>query len=543
MKKPQPLEDLFKDRFREFQPKPSQGLWSAIESKLWLSNFFKFGLTSINVYYTAAILATFVAATATFWPNSSAENETLLPATQTDVLSSQSQAIQTLPAAETRLSNQSQTLEKNINPSQSITPLTSTSISTSIPIAENPSIAESQHRPEDQNNKPDLQQTIEDISLKSEIQIHKSEPQIANEYLDLSIVKSESPAEIEHLDLTIVKSEPQAEIGQNDLPKVELELNDSENISNVAVADQSLLLPSETEEISSLEPAVQAVAPAPDKNRYSPWSFDLSTKALAYGVTYQSEDQELESALNLANLKNRAFDLEWNVNYTYGSWLLQSGLAYTKIQEDFRHNQVQINDSLIEYWDVFSAGTQTISDTMYWTFQFDSALSTYFYVPITSDSTFELMDSSFVSYTVSKEILTLYQNLNQYSYFEIPFSISRNFYSHPIGSSGKRLIHFGLRAGTRFSFFLNAKGKTILRNPEIDVFSLNQTQLPYLFSRIHVDLGAPVLYEINPRFSLLVEPNYRFSIQSAFGENQTVQVQQKGPGLKIGLRYHFVKII
>lgn len=523
MKKPQPLEDLFKDRFREFQPKPSQGLWSSIESKLWLSNFFKFGLTSINVYYTAAILATFVAATATFWPNSSAENETLLPTTQTDLLSMPADSADTdlLPKTPAEI-----TSTEN-HPSQSINPLTSSSISNSIPIAENPSDPEPQHRPEYQFNKQDLPQNIDDISLKSEIQI----------------LKSESKKEIGQIDLSISKSESPADIGQSDLPKSELELKDSENNSNEAVADQSLPLPSETEEISSLEPAVQIAAPAPDKNRYSPWSFDLSTKALAFGVTYQSEDQELASALNLANLKNRAFDLELNVNYTHGPWLFQSGLAYIQIQEDFRHNQVLIKDSSIEYWDVYSAGTQTITDTMYWTFQFDSTLSTYYYVPITSDSTFELMDSSFVSYTETKEILTLYQNLNHYSYFEIPLSVSRNFYSYPVGSSGKRLIHFGLRAGTRFSFFLNAKGKTILRNPEIDVFSLNQTRLPYLFSRIHVDLGAPILYEINPRFSLLLEPNYRFNIQSSFGKNQSVQVQQKGPGLKIGLRYHFVKII
>ena len=55
------IEDLFKDNFKDFKVEPSKNVWNKLKFKLWLQQFFNFGLSNFNVYYLTGIIVASVA--------------------------------------------------------------------------------------------------------------------------------------------------------------------------------------------------------------------------------------------------------------------------------------------------------------------------------------------------------------------------------------------------------------------------------------------------------------------------------------------------
>jgi len=54
------IEDLFRERFSDYEIKPSQALWGKIVQKLSHKEFLSFSLTRFNFYYLLAVLSMIV---------------------------------------------------------------------------------------------------------------------------------------------------------------------------------------------------------------------------------------------------------------------------------------------------------------------------------------------------------------------------------------------------------------------------------------------------------------------------------------------------
>ncbi len=569
MNKPNQVEDLFRKQFQDFEPKPSQGLWSAIEQQLSFKSFFKFALSSMNIYYAAAIVVSLVGVSILGWDKLQTETpaDTPISNPSQQEIPLQPESNQAIPSINPNTyTNENTTSISTADATQAIQPADQT------PISLNKQESTLSNEPQNQmdnlavlnqssattsDEQSDLHQPIEEASSS----IAAASNSLADNNIDKKTIAAEHSITLADIPEapsgTGTSNRSVPEPPQVNLPSSTTLPDAPHESTNPLLTNAigqhfflSILEKRTTNGIPLIPYNVSNVpARATDKaprlygwnRRYSPWSFDLSTQPSSYAFLYQSDDPILENALNIASQNGRSFNLELTVNYQYREWLFQSGIAWTGMQEDFNFLHQELITSTQESWDVYAAGTETLTDTLYWGFVFDSLASAYYYQPYTADSSITVYDSTLVVENTTSVEEQLYQHLNQYHYLEIPIHVNRNVLNIPFGLSHNGFLHVSLRAGARFGFFIKAQGLTLHRDPELGLLELENPDLPYLFSRIHLDFGVPLQVPMSPTLHLLFEPTYRMSVHSIFGKGHDVQVSQRGPGLKIGLRYFILR--
>ncbi len=569
MNKPNQVEDLFRKQFQDFEPKPSQGLWQSIEQQLSFKSFFKFALSSMNIYYAAAIVVSLVGVSILGWDKLQTDPPADTPISNPpqQEMPLQPESSQAIPSIHPNTyTNENTTSISTADATQAIQPANQTPISlnkqeptlsnepqnqmdNSALLSQSPTISS--------NERSDLHQPIEEatssIVAASNRMVDNSidKKTITTEHSTTLADRPEAPSSTG----TIISNVPEP---PHDVLSTPITLPDAPGESTnpllTNAIDQHFFLSFLEKRTTNGIPLIpynvsNGIARATDEaprlygwnRRYSPWSFDLSTQPSSYAFTYRSDDPILENALNGASQNGRSFNLELTVNYQYREWLFQSGIAWTGMQEDFNFLHQELITSTHESWDVYAAGSETLIDTLYWGFVFDSLASAYYYQPYTADSSVMVYDSTLVVENITSVEEQLYQHLNQYHYLEIPIHVNRNVLNIPFGLSHNGFLHVGLRAGARFGFFIKAQGLTLHRDNEIGLLELESPDLPYLFSRIHLDFGVPLQVPMSPTLHILFEPTYRMSVHSIFGKGHDVQVSQRGPGLKIGLRYFILR--
>jgi hypothetical protein len=71
-------DDIFKAKFRNFESKPDAGEWESLNAKLTKVNFFKFNISSFNIYYATLILSLTIVGSVFFFSENTAKNASVI---------------------------------------------------------------------------------------------------------------------------------------------------------------------------------------------------------------------------------------------------------------------------------------------------------------------------------------------------------------------------------------------------------------------------------------------------------------------------------
>ncbi len=307
------------------------------------------------------------------------------------------------------------------------------------------------------------------------------------------------------------------------------------------------------------------------KNSSSHWSINpyiafWGTNSKLKGSQY-FEDYELNNKDALSLGISRSYGL--GVNYDVKNWRFGSGLSYQIIQEKFTYDTEEIftktstkydlkesgfYNKIVEhmYYDVVTRHTMkvdtvdihytirkiekpeyTILDTI-WTYKTDTT------VTYTEDSIQKFdydtirvatYDTSFYQTTDTTIKINHYDNINKYSYLEIPIHLSYGF----------KIEKLTLRptVGVLIGIMINAKGYGISSENQQTVYRLKNSELPFANISISGMLGLGIEYQLKDNLSIYTQPFYRHNFNSVYQNSRPLQKRFYGLGLSLGMVYHF----
>jgi hypothetical protein len=261
------------------------------------------------------------------------------------------------------------------------------------------------------------------------------------------------------------------------------------------------------------------------------WSVDLYFAPFIFSDVLSSQAKYND----IVNLKKEA--VSQRINYSFGAnincnlnnWELQSGVAYSNLQENFDYVIRTLHIDTTESYE-YEYGGYFEYDTL-WFVNIDTLIATgdTLWVPHINSSWIETVDSTLI--TDIDTIVFQHPNeiLNRYSYLEIPlifgYSINREKFSYI------------LKGGIITGIFLNAKGKTFSLQSDNTVTDLTD-ELNFMKLNFTLYFSVGIIYKMSNNLNLLVEPFYRKSINSMF-DNYPISNKHRSYGIKIGMRFHF----
>jgi hypothetical protein len=278
---------------------------------------------------------------------------------------------------------------------------------------------------------------------------------------------------------------------------------------------------------------------------------------------------EYVSLTDNATSKSLSYSFGAQAHYDVNDWRVTTGLAYTSIYEEFNYQtekleaipvvkftlsengfytdvvenvyiKVYAKDKLkidtVQTWYTvheIEYDTYIVIDTV-WRYDFDTiiihgfdTLKTYTYDSVRVAT----YDTSYYNGVDTNVYSTFYQNVNKYTYLEVPLSIGYGF----------RFKRFTLRptVGAVFGVMLNAKGKGISLNNKNEVYNLSNSELPFMNLQITAYLGLGLEYRIHNGVDIFIQPFYRRSLTSLYQNSAIIEKRFTGIGANFGLTYHF----
>jgi len=299
------------------------------------------------------------------------------------------------------------------------------------------------------------------------------------------------------------------------------------------------------------------------------WSVSPKFSILTTQSDYKKSG-ERTVLLNNAHHSSMSYTAGIGINYNYKNFRLSSGVDYTQIAETFEYetNQYFVNSTerfnLFEktrYQEInehidYEVHTHTLyeMDTLemhytiekiehlnyqeidtVWHYKIDSTKITH----VDSVRTIRIDTTDVVLFDTSyyRTIDTLsvhtnqYQNINKYSYLEIPFSIG-------YGINWKK---WSLRPGIGgiVGIMLYAKGKGISMTDKNTVYEFTEKDLPFVNFQFSLLLSLSLEYKIEEQFSMMVQPLYRSNLNSMYQASYAEQKYMSGFGVNLGILYYF----
>lgn len=203
---------------------------------------------------------------------------------------------------------------------------------------------------------------------------------------------------------------------------------------------------------------------------------------------------------------NTLFGIKFN--YHIKNWVISSGLTYTTIGEKLNY---RITETIVE-----PNGGYFLVDTI-WVSIYDPDLG---WEPMVIG-----YDRTWVEEYVTEEINYKIENINTYSYFEVPILIAYNF------SKGRFAIRPAM--GISLGLLYSASGKLPTINPP-DFSELNgeSVYLKPMLCNLIFDLSFE--YSINQNYGIFIKPFYKKGLNSIY-KNYPLSGNYNNAGLKIGI--------
>ncbi len=298
------------------------------------------------------------------------------------------------------------------------------------------------------------------------------------------------------------------------------------------------------------------------------WSITPHVTAFGSNPNHISSTSETESLFNKTYTNELSYSFGLSANYDINNWRISSGLDYTIIQEEFNYETQKTETNPVKkytlnesgfYSDIYKNITYTYEyregftyDTVYtdytvikYEYNNYSVLDTVWRYKI--DSVFEqgtdtimhvrydtvrvaTYDTSYYNSIDTTIYTTYYQNINKYTYIEIPLSIGYAF----------NIKRFSIRptVGALFGIMLNAKGKGISMTNKNEVYNLSDMDLPFMNVQISMFVGIGLEYKIQDNLALSFQPFYRRNLNSIYSEESVLDKRFSGLGATFGLSFY-----
>ncbi|MCF8374132.1 MAG: PorT family protein [Bacteroidales bacterium] len=524
---------IFQKGFEGYTVEPSKSLWAAIKYKLWLQSFIRFGVGTFNVYYASTLLVASIVGGVAIVQNLPSSENTLL--SENEIFINEKLEI---PAwIETKDNYYPQEYFSDID------------LKTRI----------QNDRPEPLNEKsetkattlPQVSQPKPENSTMDDIGILSGQPGEAN---------GTGPKTSENLTLsTIATGNNKSNINSDDQltthaqgpEKLDLSSSEKEK-SNVEEANTGDIV-SAKEQIENIElPKIKeketlvydtiivydtliyydtvAIHQPKLKPRMN-MSIDIYGGPNTSYFKYAHAMAGFEDTLNHFTSASSGYQVGMNINLHLNRFEISTGLSYHQIEEDFAYEELTSENNPIEYWRYSNGEPLHEIDTVDQVFMFDSVNSSFVSMPVIHETWTAQIDSDYVEIPSWTHQVKNYDNLNKYTYLNIPLRLGYTFYD-------RDRVSLAARAGGNLGIFINAKGKGISWTDHKSVIQLDESDLPFMKTNFSWILGMAVNYRFDERLNFIVEPWYRGSLNSMFESNHPVSAKVNSLGINIGLRFH-----
>jgi hypothetical protein len=198
------------------------------------------------------------------------------------------------------------------------------------------------------------------------------------------------------------------------------------------------------------------------------------------------------------------------LSYNTSRFVIQSGIEYSSFRDlgDYMVN-MSTYDSVGYYYDIVG-------------FEID---------PNNPDSI--IFETHTVAVWDSVQHHSHQQTNNNYTYLQVPFLIGYK-------AMDRGLFSAHLKAGPSFSFMLNRKEPSLdFQMPGATINSIDNYTAPRLNTNIQLLVSLALHVQLTEKFGLLVEPTYRYYINTVYEINNESLSNPYGISIKSGLFYNF----
>jgi hypothetical protein len=295
------------------------------------------------------------------------------------------------------------------------------------------------------------------------------------------------------------------EAAQNPGNKTAGEQGDSSIATSAIIAAQNTDTAKTAEKKNNLPP--DSLAKEKNKKRIS---IDIFGAPLINSFKYQSinaDFQPLADSSKKSESEKISFTAGVGINIPFKNFFVQPGISYSVIKSDF---------------------SKILSDTSGSHYNYaDSILYILDSNHVVIDSVKFLVDSEWVS--TSKTFI--HSAVNKISVFEIPLWVGYKF------SKGKFGIK--LKTGASVSFITSVNTTLLDPYPYHVVLYDDIKNSPYRKNYFSLLAGASVIYNINDRFSIFLQPSFKYGLGSIFKSDYPVSKKIRSYSLGVGVRINF----
>lgn len=308
------------------------------------------------------------------------------------------------------------------------------------------------------------------------------------------------------------------------------------------------------------------------KNSISNWSITprigvFSAQSVHTGSN--SNSSEMADIYNQATNNNLSFSYGIGANYDYKAWRISSGLDYTLIQEEFNYETREIETAPVTKYTLSENGhymnvvenityvseltydiifdtisaTYTVNEVEYenysvidtiWRYKVDSTIiQVSDSIAVINYDTVRIAtyDTAYYNSIDTNVYTTYYQNINKYTYIDIPLMVGYGF----------NIKKFTIRptVGAIFGIMLNAKGKGVSMQDRNIVYTLDDSDLPFMNLQVSMLIGLGIEYRIQENLLIYVQPFYRRNLTSVYKSSVLIDKRFTGIGASFGLSFYF----
>jgi hypothetical protein len=292
------------------------------------------------------------------------------------------------------------------------------------------------------------------------------------------------------------------------------------NNSFLASSDLVLLEPKEIQELGSI------VLPEKDKDNNK--SIFIKTSV---GINYV--DKQLTSSKYTDYVARRkseetaAFYSSYNfhVGVKKNRFGISTGLELNQYGEQIEYSNWLLGE-VEQINPVVSYFTDSTINTIYYYLQGNEFSETNFSYFI--DSTIA-NDTSFLKGQVNKD-LSSFRSKTMLSYFEIPLILDYSIFKNS---------QFSISLNTGIALGILRSRRGFYLSPELnEVFNLESND-SFKKTILNGRFGADLNWMIKDNFSIFIQPNYRFNLQSSFNKSANINQRYNAIGLQLGIMKGF----
>ncbi len=531
------IDDVFKDGLADYTEQPSPGLWKKISGKMFWKDITRFRFGNISRGWLATVAGVVaISAFIVVWMipgqidnatptdeiglNEPAQNYVIentgdeiivLAPKEIKQPTASNYEISTQPEI-TKIRSNTEAILKNLSDNKNTTVIAETIVPTIEPDNVAASTSEQSLQTSNNSQPANLTQptseagqladnsasevyTLENNSSETQKPVTTSIPMPAKEVA--SIGKNESITKIPE---TILLSESQIEM-----------------YSGSDIKDESVHNPKKLKKINtnslSIGPIFSSKYKPPKRNFHDPMMNNYQLNKPHFSIVGYFAPEITEYYRVASESKEHSYSGGIALSYNSSKYIIQAGLEFSST-EDLGDYLVNINsyDSIGYYNGV--SGFEIVSGYL----GLDSIVySTY---------TEEVWD------TVQKH--SHQQTQNRYTYFHVPVMIGYK-------AMERGLFSAHLKAGPNFSFLLNGYEQNLnyQASETARITGIDNYTAPRLEVNIQVMFSIALQYQFTEKFGLLVEPTYKYYLNSVYNANGEALKNPYGFGVRGGIFYNF----